>query len=222
VSRRRGVWLAGVGPVVLLAGCATGQVAEVQRLQARAAYERALSHVRDRQAVPALTALQEAVTLDASVALYRDALGLVLLELQQPEKAVEHFRRATEIDPGYADAHFHLGTALAEARRWEEAVVTYRRAIALPSLTVPDLAHQNLGLALFHLKRYREAEEALRFAIRLEPELQAAYYNLGLVFVAEDRKDEAKQVFRRARDLGPGSPFGQAAVQRLKALGEEG
>jgi len=52
--------------------------------------------------------------------------------------------------------------------------------------------------------------------------MQTAYYNLGLVFVAENRKDEAKAAFRQARQLGPDSPVGQAALDRLKALGEDG
>jgi type IV pilus assembly protein PilF len=223
VSRRR-LLAAGLGVTFLLAGCATApkKTAEVHKLQARAAYERGVAHVRDRQAGPALTALQEAASIDPTSGLYRDTLGLVYLDLARPDVAIEHFQKAIELDPNYADAHFHLGTALAEMRRWEEAVASYRRAIALPTLTIPDFAHQNLGLALYHLRRYREAEQALRFAISLEPEMQAAYYNLGLVFVAESRADDAKAAFRRARQLGPDSPFGQAAAQRLQALGEGG
>ena len=79
-----------------------------------------------------------------------------------------------------------------------------------------------LGLALFHLKRYREAEQALRLAIGLAPGLQGAYYHLGLVLAAENRKEEAKAAFRQARKLGPDTTFGQAARDRLKDLGEEG
>jgi len=101
-------------------------------------------------------------------------------------------------------------------------VGAYRKALELPRLTVPDLAHQNLGLALLHLKRYREAEQSLRFALSLDPQMQAAYYNLGLLFVAEQRTEDAKAAFRRARQLAPDSAFGQAALERLKALGEGG
>ena len=129
---------------------------------------------------------------------------------------------AMKNDPQYADTIFHLGTALAEQRRWEDAAAAYRRAIALPRLSTPDLAYQNLGLALYHLKRYREAEESLRFALHLEPQLQAAHYSLGLVLAAGSRRDEARAAFRRARELGADSPFGQAAVKQLKELGEGG
>jgi Tfp pilus assembly protein PilF len=222
VSRRHGLWL------VLLAfglvwGCGTREAAqrtEVQKLQARAAYDRALSYLNDKQPAPAMTALQEAISVNPSSPVYRDTLGVVLLELGRPDMAVEHFKKAVELDPIYADAYFHLGTALAEARRWEEAVTAYKKALSLPTLTIPESANQNLGLALYHLKRYQEAEQTLRFAISLDPRLQAAYYNLGLVFVAENRKEEAKSAFRQASQLGPDSPVGQAAQDRLKALGE--
>jgi tetratricopeptide (TPR) repeat protein len=146
----------------------------------------------------------------------------LLLDLGQVDRALAELTKSTELDPSRGDSLFHLGTALAEARRWEDAVAAYRRAILQPSLTVLDLAHQNLGLALFHLGRYREAEDALRFALSLDPQLQAAYYNLGLVLVAQKRPDEAKALFRRTQQIAPETPFGRAAVERLKALGEGG
>jgi superkiller protein 3 len=206
----------------LLAGCSLGRISEMKRLQAQNAYERGLSQVNQGQSALALSSLQEAATLDPRSALYRDTLGLLLLDLGRVDQAIAELKESIDLDPNRGDTHFHLGTALAEARRWDDAVAAYRRAITQPSLTVSDLAHQNLGLALFHLGRYREAEDALRFALSLDPQLQAAYYNLGLVLTAEKRPEEAKASFRRARQIAPESPFGQAALERLKALGDGG
>jgi Tfp pilus assembly protein PilF len=225
VSRRHGICLVLMTFGLLTSGCASKEAAqrtEVQKLQARAAYDRALSYINEKQPAPAMTALQEAINVNPSSALYRDTLGVVLLELGRPDMALEHFQKAVELQPMYADAHFHMGTALAESRRWDEAVTSYKKALELPTLTIPESANQNLGLALYHLKRYREAEQTLRFAISLDPKMQSAYYNLGLVFIAENRKDEAKAAFRQARQLGPDSPVGQAALDRIKALGEGG
>jgi Tfp pilus assembly protein PilF len=225
VSRRHGFWLT-LFALVLVAGCSNAKEAEkraeVQKLQARAAYDRALSYLNDRQPAGAIASLQEAININPTSPIYRDTLGVVLLELGRPDMALDHFKKAIELNPMYADAYFHLGTALAESRRWEEAVASYRKALELPTLTIPETANQNLGLALYHLKQYREAEQTLRFAISLDPKMQTAYYNLGLVFVAENRRDEAKAAFRQARQLSPDSPVGRAALDRLKALGEGG
>lgn len=224
MSRRRGVWLGIIGVLAALAGCAApgARITETQRLQAQAAFERGVKAFNDAQGATALTALREAVALDGSVAVYRDTLGLVLLQLQRPDLAAEEFRRTVAMEPKFADAHVHLGIALAEQRQWKEAVESYRKALALPTLTVPHQVQQNLGVALYNLGQYREAEEALRFALSMEPDLVAAYYNLGLVFVAANRPDEAKAAFRRAHELGPDSAFGQAALEQLRKLGEGG
>ena len=220
MSTRHGIAVALIA--VLLPACASTQVAETDRLRAQAAYDRALSQLQERQMSPALAALKEAVAVDPNVANYHDTLGLVYLELGRPDLAIEELRRAVELDPRLADAHFHLGTAYAENGRWEDAVAAYRKALALPTLAIPDFVHQNLGLALYHLKRYPEAESSLRFALSLDPKLQAAYYNLGLVLMAENRAAEARAAFRQVRQLAPETPFGQAALERLKSLGEGG
>lgn len=208
---------------ILLGGaaCSTTRPApDVQRLQARAAFERGLKHFEAREAPQALAALREAAALDSTSALYRDVLGLMFSQLRRPDLALEQFREAVAIDPQLADAHFHLGVSLAESTEWTEAAAAYRKALALPTLTVLDLAHQNLGLALYHLRRYGEAEQELRFAISLSPEMQAAYYHLGLVLTAQTRLDEAKVAFIQTRALGRDTPFGEAAGLRLDALGE--
>ena len=218
------VGLAGLVLGILLASaaCSAGrQQSEVQRLQARAAFERGLRHFEAREGSNAVAALREASALDPASAVYRDVLGVVYTQLQRPDLALEQFREAVSIDPQLANAHFHIGVALAESRQWSEAAAAYRKALALPTLTVPDLVHQNLGLALYHLGQHAEAELELRFAISLSPEMQAAYYHLGLVLAAQGRLEDAKGAFARTRALGADTPFGEAAGVRLNALGGE-
>lgn len=209
------------GAAVLLGGCAgTKQVSEPQRLQAQSHYERGVTLLRDGDLSGAMPELQQAIALDRNVAAYHNALGVLYLQLRRPDLALEPFKRATQIDPNYAEAHLNTGTALAEMAQWNDAIPAYEKAISLPTLFDPQIAHHNLGLALYNVQRYADAERALRFAISLDPQMEGAYYNLGLVLIAEDRKPEAKLAFRRARELAPNSPFGQAAVERLKDLGE--
>lgn len=227
---RRPIALAILVVVLTLAGCGASKPSsrvdpdgkEMKTLQARAAYERGLAHMGEAQHGLALGALQEALQLDPGVALYANTLGVLLLHLQQLEGALAWLRRALELDPAYGDAQLNYASALAEARRWDEAVDGYRRALRMPTLTTPHVAHHNLGVALYNLKRYNQAEESLRFALSLEPQMSGAYFNLGLVLVAENRPAEARAAFRKARELAPDGPFGKAAAERLKVLGGEG
>jgi Tfp pilus assembly protein PilF len=196
---------------------------QMRSLQARAAYERGTAALAQDQAGIALSAFQDATRLDPTVAVYADGMGVVLLHMRQIDGAIAWLDRAVELDPMYGDAHFHRGTALAEAGKWEEAIGAYRKALSMPSLTVPHAAHQNLGYALFALKRYREAEQSLRFALSLEshqPQMARTYLNLGLVLMAERRREEARAAFVRVRELAPDSPSARDAAEQLRALGD--
>jgi Tfp pilus assembly protein PilF len=228
---RRGRTVATLGVLLALAACTTTPTNRVEdtrqmrTLQARAAYERGTAALDQQQIAMAVTAFQEAARLDPTAALYADALGAVLLQMRQVEGAIAWLDRAVEIDPAYGDAHLHRATALFMAGRLDEAVAGYRRALSLPTLTVPHVAHQNLGYAFYAMKRYQEAEQSLRFALSLEaqePQMAATYVNLGLVLVAEGRKEEAKVAFRRARELAPNSSPARDATEQLKALGDGG
>ena len=229
MSRRRGVAVA-LAMVLALGGCAgtsppapVQDTREMRALQARAAYERGLTNLREGQTGQALTALQEAVRLDPSVALYANTLGVVLLQLRQVQGALAWLARAVELDPQYGDAQLNYAIALAESGQWERAVEGYKRALRLPTLTTPQIAHQNLGVALHNLNRDAEAEQSLRFALSLEPSMIGTHYNLGLVLLALGRKEEAVAAFQRERQLAPpDSPFARAAQERLQALGQGG
>jgi tetratricopeptide (TPR) repeat protein len=215
------LWLA----LGLLAGCATGKDAEVKRLQARAAYERGWAELNEGRKWSAIQALEEAVALDPRTASYRNGLGLAYLDLKDPQlvpKAIEQFKRAVDLDPGYGEGHQNLGVAYAEAGRWEEALRAYRKALALPGYQTSEVVHHNSGWAYYNLGRLREAEESYRLALKIQPDMASAHYQLGLVLLKGGRREEARAAFRRARELAPDTPFGLAAQQHLKALGEGG
>ena len=224
LSSQRG--LAGfvvAGSVLLLfAGCASSKDEAVRRLQARSLYEQALKSLGDNQISPALVALRETVQLDPGNPIFRNTLGVVLLDLRKPAEAGAEFQKAIELDPGYAEATHNLGLSYAEQGRYEEAITAYKKALSLPIYPTPEVAYYNLGRAYSQRGRSREAEEALRAAIQLDPKLGAAYYQLGVVLTSVDRREEARGAFRKARDLEPTSPFGQAAIEALRTLGEGG
>jgi tetratricopeptide (TPR) repeat protein len=51
-----------------------------------------------------------------------------------------------------------------------------------------------------------EAEQALREAVRREPTLHRAWYNLGLLLAGAERLDEALGSLQRAERLAPAEP----------------
>ena len=228
VSRRRPLgrgWSVLALLLALCAGCVSGaptSPTDSRTLQARATYERGLAYLQERQPTLALGSIREAISLDGTVPAYHNTLGLVLLDTRQPSLAAESFQRAISLDPALADPYLNLGIALAEMGRWQDAVPAYRQALSLPTLGGTAIAHQNLGLSLLHLRQYPEAERELRMAITLDPRMEGAYYNLGLLLLVTDRLTEARAAFQQVQRIAPQSPFSQAAAEQLRRLGEGG
>lgn len=221
---RRGALLGllGLAGALILAGCASKESKEVQLLRARSTYEQGLSHLAQNQPSLSLAALQEAVKLDPDNPVYHNSLGVVFLDLRRAPEAEAEFQKAVQLDPSYAEAHHNTGLAMAEQGRFADAVVAYRQALSLPVYPTPEVAHYNLGNAYLVLNKTREAEEAFRAAVRLNPKLAGAYYQLGLILTKSGRREEARAAFQAARDIDPSAPFGRAAGEALKTLAEGG
>ena len=56
-------------------------------------------------------------------------LGNIFLRTQQPERAIPLYRRAAELNPGLALAHFHLARAYILTGAYEQALRAVRRGL---------------------------------------------------------------------------------------------
>lgn len=95
------------------------------------------------------------------------ALGAVALREGNGLEAVEHFRRARELEPNSAQACYNLAAALALLGQREAAVEAYGEALRL----APNYAeaHNNLALVLHQMGRDEEALHHLSKAIEAKP-----------------------------------------------------
>jgi tetratricopeptide (TPR) repeat protein len=87
-------------------------------------------------------------------------LGITLLRKGQDEAATTALRRATDLKPDDALAHFNLGVALGEQGRLAEAAAAYRRVIELQPAYAE--AHCNLGDVLQRQGEFAQALTAFR------------------------------------------------------------
>jgi tetratricopeptide (TPR) repeat protein len=127
---------------------------------------------RFRDAAGAATAYQRAIAADPGFSWPYANLGLLYLDMDQPDVALDWLRTAIRINPDHFRAHVNLGVALASMRRYDEAVTAYRAALGLD----PDDAfvHASLGRALLSLGRDGEGLRELQTAVRLDPSLTEA------------------------------------------------
>lgn len=102
-----------------------------------------------------------------------------LYRREDPAKAIEYCRRASEAEPGNLDHAIGFGAALVQAKQFDAAVNIFKRIleIAHDNLTV----RANLATALFQLKRYAEAKVQFVWLTEAQPTSATAYFFLGIV-----------------------------------------
>jgi tetratricopeptide (TPR) repeat protein len=143
------------------------------------------------------------------------------------DKSIEHFKRAVELDPGYAepyvglaDAHIMLGIF---GLRHPRDLYARAKAAAETALSLDETlggAHKSLAtLRFFYEWDTRGAEQECRRAIELDPNSAISHQWYGIMLACLRRHEEAINEMKRARDLDPLSiPInGTLAMSYLKA-----
>ena len=104
-------------------------------------------------------------------------LGTHLQGTGRHEQALEHLRRAVEINPQQPLPHHNLAGSLAALGQIDEAIIEMRVSIQID----PDSAraHSNLGNFLVIKKRYGEALRCYERALKLDPSHAQARQNLN-------------------------------------------
>lgn len=118
-----------------------------------------------------------------------------------PAGAVQAYRDALRVDPGFADAQFRLGELLGRRGRWLEACGAFRESARLRPSSAE--IQGNLVLALGRVGRWSEAADALERLIHLRPSRAELHVLRGTILGRLGRREEAIRSFRWAVRLTP-------------------
>jgi Tfp pilus assembly protein PilF len=124
-------------------------------------------------------------------------------------RALQDYQKALAAKPGDADVLNDLGYSHYTHGDWAEAEKALRQAVAAK----PKYARAwvNLGMALAQQSRYEEGLEAFGKAV---PPAEA-HCNVAFVLMTQGKRDEAKQVYRKALEIDPNQPLAAAAMAKL-------
>ena len=160
----------------------------------------------------ALDSLQRASSLSKS-ALYRLALGNVLLSLERHDEAAKEYQEALQLDETSAAAYQGLSVVAEKLGALTEAEKHARSAIQLDPTNASH--HFNYAALLERLDRSREALDEYRKATELDNDLVAAQIRLGILSQRFGDPSTAEKSLRTATLLDPKNVQAWVALARF-------
>jgi len=180
---------------------------------ARAEFERAVSHLKAGRVAQATEALTTALARAPDDPQLHNRAGDLLARIGQPAAAEAAFVRAVELNPGLAAARYNLGLIRASNGDHEGAAkLLVQVCRERPELPAPWL---QLGGVLNALGRYDAAESALMHYLKLDAGSVPGWTWLGAARQFQGRFDDAETCYRRAVELDPGAADAHANLGRL-------
>lgn len=139
----------------------------------------------------ARTAALHSLEIDDTVAEAHASLALVLENHDYDWPGAEkEFRRAIELEPGYATAHQWYAECLSWQGRFDEALAESERARQLDPLSL--IIATDHGAILYFARQYDRAIEQFRAVLDMDPNFDRARILLAFVYTAEGRFAEAR------------------------------
>jgi TolB-like protein/Flp pilus assembly protein TadD len=95
--------------------------------------------------------------------------------------AEQEFKRAIELNPNYADAHFRYAwTYLTPLGKSDQAIGEMKKALELDPFS--RIYNTVFGLTYFYGRKYDQADEQFKKAIELNPDFFVTYYHLAWLY----------------------------------------
>ena len=180
---------------------------ELANLIKQAHYNRGITYLNDERYSEAITAFQNAITLDPDFTTAHYNLGLTYLKMETYSRAVDALQKTITLDRSYKAAHHalalaylgqqDLGKAREAARDALKLDVNYQPARSLleaidPSFTPPETQSATPP----------EREQPAKQQPAAKPR-QQTHYELGIAYRDSKMSTEAIAEFRKAIDLDP-------------------
>jgi tetratricopeptide (TPR) repeat protein len=192
---------------LLFAGCDRKRAQAVRKLnEGLKAYKRG-------SAAEAVEKMEKAAEMDADFSKpHYQAAQIYELELDQLDKAENHYRKAVQLKSQNTDYTYALARVLAEKGDYEDAVRYFRKTTSL------DESHGKawfrLGLTQRALGKHAEAVDSYMRAIEANPRMRmddedaggAHYHALGDLYIEFDFYDKALKVYENGITNNPEAP----------------
>jgi TolB-like protein/DNA-binding winged helix-turn-helix (wHTH) protein/Tfp pilus assembly protein PilF len=167
-----------------------------------------------KEALPkAKAAASKALELDGSLGEAHNSLAFVLDGFDWDlDSGGKEFRRAIELNPGYATAHHWYAWHLSLLGRYDEALAEMRKAENLDPLSL--IINADLAELLLLAHSYDESIRQSRKTIDMDPNFALAHNQLAQAYLQKQMYGEAVTELQKAVQLSGGSPTCVASLAR--------
>jgi TolB-like protein/DNA-binding winged helix-turn-helix (wHTH) protein/Flp pilus assembly protein TadD len=171
-----------------------------------------------KEAFPkAKAAAIKALELDSALGEAHNSLAFVLDGFDWDfDSAGKEFRRAIELNPGYATAHHWYAWHLSLLGRYDEAIAEMRKAENLDPLSL--IINADLAELLVLAHSYDESIQQSRKTIEMDPNFALAHNQLAQAYLQKHMYDKAVAELQKAVQLSGGSPTSIANLARAYVL----
>jgi len=153
----------------------------------------------------AKTAALKAVALDDSLAEAHASLAFIAETYEWDWPTAEReYKRALELNSGYAESHNWYAGFLMYQGRYEEGIAQAKRARELDPLSLP--INNALGGRLLLAGRDSEAIEQIRKTLEMDPNFAPGHNQLGWAYIKEGKYEEAIAEFQKWQVLSGSDP----------------
>jgi len=132
------------------------------------------------------------------------------------DSAEREFKRAIDINPGYATAHHWYGWHLAELGRKDEAIAEMREAANLDPLSL--IISADLAEVLLVARLYEQSMQQSLSTLAMDPTFAVAHYQLGQAYVQNRMYSDAMVEFQKAIELSGANTTFTANLAYVYAL----
>jgi tetratricopeptide (TPR) repeat protein len=175
---------------------------------AHAYYNLALAYKHSGDYTEARAIIRKAQDIAPSDSTISLLAGNLLSESNEPTEAIKAYKEGINRSPNDPYLIYNLALNLYKQGNTPEAIDNFRKAIVASGNTgqVAELSNAHLGAIYYHRNEFDPAEHHYREAINLKPNKAKYLYNLGIILLKKDKKEEAIAIFNRALEAGSTDP----------------
>ena len=169
----------------------------------------------------AMERFQKAVYLKKDYSEAHNFIGVIHMDMEQWEKAINSFDSAlsNHLYATPALALYNSGWAYYNLQNYNMALSRYQQALRQdPMAILQPQIEKNIGLIYVKQMNLNQAVEYFKKSVALDPSLIDAHFFLAETYLKIRDNVNAKKSFQQVIKLSPQSSFGQKAQEYLQSL----